>query len=154
MRRCGRSHRRCCVMAPTPSPLTNTTSLAAESLTTSADHLPETTSTAAQIAAPRHQIAAVSLRWRDEIDAVSPAEPLLSLAERNGERQFLLHCGWQVGPGSSLGSKPTKRRPGPRSRTVEAGDFIAHTRVRSYGRGAADEKPVFSQLRRQDFPNK
>jgi hypothetical protein len=80
-------------MAPTPSPLTNTTSLATESLTTSADHLPETTSTAAQIATPRHQIVAISLRWRDKIDAVSPAEPLLSLAEQNGEQRFLLHCG-------------------------------------------------------------
>jgi hypothetical protein len=138
-------------MAPIPSPLTNTTSLAAESLTTSADHLPETTSTAAQIAASCHQIAAVSLWWRDEIDAVSPAEPLLCLAEQNGERQFLLHYGWQVGPGNSLGSKMTKRRPGPRSLTVGAGDFIAHARVRSYGRGAADENRVFSQLHRQDF---
>jgi hypothetical protein len=87
MRHRGRSRRRCTTSLAAPSPQTNTTSLAAESLTTSADNLPETTSTAAQIAAPRHQIAAVSLRWRDEIDAVSTRRNRFS-GGGNGERQF------------------------------------------------------------------
>jgi hypothetical protein len=128
MCRRGRSRCRCCAMAPTPSPLTNTTSLVAESLTTSADHLPETTSTAAQIAAhatrsppsrsgggtrltPSLQRNCFSL-WRSEMG--------------NDSFYYTAADKWVLV--AVLGSKRTKRRPGPPRRYCRGG---RHHRARS-----------------------
>jgi hypothetical protein len=141
MRRHGRCRRRCCAMAPTPLPLTDTTSL-------TADHLhrppppPPASTTKPPPAPPDHRRlapvearlcgTAVSLRWSEMGNSCSSN----TAADRWGP---------VTRRGQEMDKNTRVHHGGSRSR-------IADDDARSDGPRAADANVVFSQLRQAEFP--